>query len=116
MNSDLQKALVCWGWVMVAGTACWAGPVRMADVPAEPSWVVHLDCDNLRTTDVSQYLLGELKKPEAQAKLQAFTAIFNFDPLKDLHGLTLYSKGKAPVDAVLLAYVDVDPARLSVLA
>jgi len=102
--------------MIAAAYACSAGPLRVADVAAEPAWVVHVDCDNLRTTDIGQYLLVQMQKPEIQAKLEAFTAIFNFDPRKDLHGFTLYSSGKAPADGVLLLYADVDPARLEVFA
>ncbi len=104
------------GWLVSAGFACSAGPLRLADVPAEPAWVVHVDCDYLRATDIGQYLLTQFQKPEIQAKLEAFTTIFNFDPRKDLHGFTLYSVGKSPEDGLLLLYADVDPARLEVFA
>src|SRR5260221_4461451 len=104
------------GCLLVALFTASGGGLRPADVPAEPVWVVHVDCDNLRTTDIGQYLLTQLQKPEVQAKLEAFTTIFNFDPRKDLHGFTLYSSGKSPEDGVLLLYADVDPARLEVFA
>jgi hypothetical protein len=93
-----------------------AGPLQRADLPADPAWVVHVDCDALRPSTVGQYLLSELDKPAAQEKFAAFQAIFSFDPRKQLHGLTLYGTGSNPTDGVLLAYADVDPDRLVVLA
>jgi hypothetical protein len=108
---------------VLAGSAfalsTWSGmaaPIQKGDVPSAPNWVLHVDCDKVRPTAIGQYLLGELEKPEAQNKFAAFTAIFNFDPRQQLHGLTLYSTGNAPEDAVLLVYADVDPARLETLA
>ena len=85
-------------------------------MPAEPIWVLHVDCDGLRPTAIGQFLLTEMEKPEAQAKFAAFQTIFNFDPRKQLHGLTLYSTGKAPEDGVLLVYADFDPERLVTMA
>ena len=79
-------------------------------------WVLHVDCDGMRPTAIGQFLLAEMDKPEAQAKFAAFQTIFNFDPRKQLHGLTLYSTGKAPEDGVLLVYADFDPERLVTMA
>ena len=93
-----------------------ATPLQRSDVPAEPAWVLHLDWDALRPTAIGQYLLAELNKPEAQAKFAAFETIFSFDPRKQLHGLTVYSTGKAQEDGVLLVYADFDPGPSATLA
>ena len=116
MNANLLKTALCICGFAAAGLPAWAGPLQRADVPAEPAWVLHLDCDSLRPTAIGQYILSEMEKPEAQAKLAAFQTIFNFDPRKQLHGLTLYSTGKAPEDGVLLVYADFDADRLVTLA
>src|SRR5438132_150999 len=52
-----------------------AGPLQLTDVPADPAWVVHIDCDGLRSTSIGQYLLSEMDKPQAQAKLGAIQAM-----------------------------------------
>jgi hypothetical protein len=93
-----------------------AAPIQKSHVPAEPAWVVHVDLDRLRPTAIGQYLLGEMQKPEAQSKLAAFQAIFNFDPRQQLFGLTFYGITPAQEDGVLLLYADVDPNRLETLA
>ena len=116
MNVNLWKTVLCAGGLAVAGLPAFPGPLQRADVPAEPAWVLHVDCDDLRPTAMGQYLLAEMEKPEAQAKFAAFQTIFNFDPRKQLHGLTLYNAGKAPDDDLLLVYADFDPDRLITMA
>src|SRR5690242_1429749 len=93
-----------------------AGPVQRGDIPAEAGWVFHVDCDAVRPTAVGQYLIAELSKPEPDAKFAAFQSIFSFDPRSALHGLTLYSTSKDPLDGVLITYATFDEGRLVTLA
>ncbi len=116
MNAQFLKTALCICGLLGASLAAQSGPLRRADVAAEPAFVLHLDVDALRPTAVGQYLLAEMDKPEVQAKLSALQTVFNFDPHKQLHGLTLYSTGKAPEDGVLLAYGEFEPERLITLA
>ena len=116
MNANLLKTAFYVCGLAAAGLPAWAGPLQRADVPADPAWVLHVDCDGMRPTAIGQYLLAEMEKPEAQAKFAAFQTIFNFDPRKQLHGLTLYSTGKAPEDGVLLVSADFDADRLVTMA
>jgi len=116
MKLSLSIRIFCAGGLVGAGLAAMAAPLQRADVPAEPTWVLHVDCDALRPTGVGQYLLAEMDKPDAQAKFAVFQTLFSFDPRKQLHGLTLYSSGNAPEDGVLLVYADFDPERLVTLA
>ena len=116
MNAGSLR-VAAWLWVLAgAALPLTASPLQRADVPAEPVWVMHLDCDGLRPTSSGQHLLAEMDKPEAKAKLAAFQTIFNFDLRKQLHGLTLYSAGRALQDGVLLVYADFEPDRLVTLA
>jgi hypothetical protein len=109
-------SIFCAGALATIGVTAMAAPLQRADVPAEPMWVLHVDCDALRPTAVGHYLLAEMDKPDAQAKFAVFQTLFSFDPRKQLHGLTLYSSGKAPEDGVLLVYADFDAERLVTLA
>lgn len=113
-SSFLKLSLI--SALLAAGIASFAGPLRRADVASEPAWLVHVDCDLLRSTTLGQYLEGEMSKPEAQAKLAAFQALVNFDLRTQLRGLTLYSTGATPEDGVLLVYADFDADRLVTLA
>jgi hypothetical protein len=93
-----------------------AAPLKRADIPATPAWVLHVDADGLRPTTIGQYVLAELNKPEAQEKLSAFQSLFSFDLRTQLHGLTLYGTTNAPRTGVLLVYADFDPTKLVGLA
>ena len=115
-NMKLLKPALCICGLIAASVTALSSPLQRADVAAEPTFVMHLDCDSLRPTAIGQFLLAEMEKPEAQAKFAAFQSIFSFDPRKQLHGLTLYSTGKSPEDGVLLVYADFDPERLVTLA
>lgn len=116
MNAKSLKTLLCLCALGGVALPLLGGPLQRSDVPAEPLWVLHLDCNSFRSTAIGQYILAEMEKPEAQAKLAAFKSIFNFDLRKQLHGLTLYSTGKTPQEGVLLVYADFDADRLLTLA
>jgi hypothetical protein len=102
--------------VLTVTFATLAAPLRRGDVAASPAWLAHADFDRLRPTAIGQYILGEMDKPEAKAKLAAFQAIVSFDLRTQLHGATAYSAGATPQDGVLLVYADFDPDRLVTLA
>jgi hypothetical protein len=116
MNKDSIKLALCASGLLAAAMTAPSAPLQRADVAANPAWVVHVDVDGLRPTAIGQFLLAEMEKPEAKAKFAALQTMFNFDPRKQLHGLTLYSTGKVMEDGVLIAYADVDPERLVTMA
>ncbi len=116
MKSKLLAVSLCAGLVALAAGTASAGPMKRADLAANPVWVVHLDCDLLRATTLGRFLETEMEKPEVQAKLAAFQALFSFDLRTQLHALTLYSTGAAPQDGILLVYADFAPDRLTTLA
>ncbi len=115
MNSTLTKTSVAILGVGVICLTAVGGPLQRNQVAGQPVWVAHVDCDALRPTALGQFVLAELEKPEAAAKLAAFESIFTFDPRKQLHGVTIYSTG-APDDGVLLLYADFNAERLTTLA
>jgi len=90
--------------------------LQRADVPANPGWIIHVDCDAIRATDVGQYVLGELDKPEVKAKISVLQSLIGLDIAKQLLGLTLYSTGNRPEYGVLIVYADFDPDKLNNLA
>jgi hypothetical protein len=93
-----------------------SAPMPKAQVPADAVWYLHLDIDKLKTTQIGQWFMGELDKPEAQQKLASFQAIFNFDPRQKIKDCTLFSRGNSPEDAVLILRGTFDTGRLATLA
>ena len=116
MKTNFWKLTLCAGCICATGLLASAASLQRADVVANPAWLLHLDCDALRPTTIGQYVLAEMDKPEAKAKLAAFQSIVSFDLRTQLHGVTLYSAGPAPEDGVLIIYADFDPDRLVTLA
>jgi len=115
MKNGLVRTVLMAG-ALVVGLELEARPLQRADVAADPVWVVHIDFDGLRPTTIGQYIQDEMNKPEAQARLAAFQALFSFDLRTQLHGATLYGTGSAPEEGVLVVYADFDPSRLVTLA
>jgi hypothetical protein len=116
MKNPSLKISLALGLICACAPGAWASPLQRADVVADPAWVVHLDFDAFRPTSIGQYIASEMDKPEAQAKLAAFQAMFNLDLRKQLHSATLYGTGAAPGDGVLLIYGEFDSGRLVTMA
>jgi hypothetical protein len=114
MRTNIWTRNLCIAGIAV-GLNVHATPLKTTEIPAEPSWLVHLDCDALRPTAIGEYLLAELEKPEAQAKLGAIQTILSFDPRKQLHAITLYSPTDSPDTGVMLINADFDSDRLVTL-
>jgi hypothetical protein len=116
MKTNLMTIALCAGCVAAAALSTYAGPLRRADIGADALWVAHLDVDGMRPTAVGQFIQSEIDKPEAQAKLAAFQALFSFDLRTQLHAVSLYGTSKAPEDGLLIVYADFDAERLVTLA
>lgn len=116
MKSNLWKVALIAGCLGAGVLATPAAPLERGTIPADPSWLVHLDCDALRSTMIGQYVLTEMDKPEAKAKLAVFQSLFSFDLRTQLHGLTLYGTNASPEDGVLIVYADFEADQLTNLA
>jgi hypothetical protein len=116
MKNILWKLALIAGCVCAGGLTTTAAPLSRGDVPANPGWVLHLDCDALRPTVVGQHIQTEMDQPESKVKLALFRAFFSFDLRTQLHGVTLYGVTAAPEDAVLILYADFDAKWLENLA
>ncbi len=111
-----MKSAICGLFVAIASLDAQAGPLLRADLPADPAWLLHVDCDKLRPTAIGQYILKQMADPKAEAKLTAFQTVFNVDLRTQLHGVTLYGASSAPSNGVALIYADFDTERLVTLA
>ena len=111
-----MKGVVGLGMVAaVVAVNAWAGPLKLADVSTDAKWVAHLDLLQLRETRLGQYLMEALSTGGAGSKLAVVQAVFNFDPRTDLDGLTMYGKGTAERNGVLLMRGRLDGERLVTL-
>ncbi len=79
-----------------------AGPLQEASVTASARWVMHADMDALRQSEIGRFIMGRLNEGPAANKMAAFTALFGFDPLKDVAEITVYGTSQHPESAVML--------------
>lgn len=97
-------------------TRSFAGPLDARRVPDNAVWVVHIDVERLKETEMGKFLLEELSKPETEQKIAAARTVFDFDPRKDLQTVTLFGTDLKNPSAVVLAQGRFDPERLITLA
>lgn len=89
-----------------------AGPFLREQVPADVKWVLHLDLDNFRSTQVGDCLVkGKLEKDMAKARADLKTYLdFDFDWTRigslTAYGMDFASRGKA--HGVLLLQTSMD--------
>jgi len=116
MKQNLLKLTLCAACLCAGGLLARAAGLQRADVIADPVWLLHLDCDALRTNALGQFVLAQMDKPEAKARLASFQTIFGFDLRSQVHGVTLFGSSQTPADGVLIIYADFDADRLLTLA
>jgi hypothetical protein len=67
-------------------------PLNRGYVDGDAKVVAHLDFDQFKTTQMGEWFLAEMHKPEAENKLAVMKAVFNFDPREDMRSLTFYGR------------------------
>ena len=92
-----------------------AKPIQLSCLPADTTWLLHLDVDQLQRSQVGAPFLESLAGSAARPQMAFLQALLNFDPRTGLHSATLYGAGSSPSNAVLLLAGDFDRARLSAL-
>jgi len=79
--------------VMGAAGSAWAGQLETAWIPEDPSFVVHIDVEQLRETRLGQILLeDEFELGITQARGEVMSEI-GVDPATELNGVTVYAIG-----------------------
>jgi hypothetical protein len=85
-------------------------------MPADVNWLVHMDVDQLKSSVIGDFVMNRLTNDEADRKLAAFAAVFNFDPRQDISAVTLFGTGRAPEQGALVVAGNLDVSRLATLA
>lgn len=114
MKSRFRRWLLCWLALIPAFVRAEALDFRR--VPAGAVWIVHLDVERLKASDIGAFLLEQAQGPDAARRLAAAQAVFDFDPRKDLQSLTLCGADATEQGFVLMAHGKFDVARLATLA
>ncbi|SVC99886.1 uncharacterized protein METZ01_LOCUS352740, partial [marine metagenome] len=79
-----------------------AGEFNHTQVPAKSQFYMHFDADAFKRSQLGKFILDHVGK-EAE-KIDAFALLTQFDPRKDLHGITLSGVvvGNEPLGTVLV--------------
>ncbi len=79
----------------------WAGMLAAPAVNAEDAvWTAQLDVARLRGTPAGDRIRQRISAPDIAPRLDAFQAVFRFDPRTDLHTVTAYGTGNREEDTV----------------
>lgn len=122
MKSTRHAPLLTWSLIAAALPATLlAGPLQREHVAADAKWVLHLDLDNFRSTQVGDCIVkGRLDRDMAKAKADLKTYLdFDFD-WTQINGLTAYgmdyqTQGKAQGVLLVQSTLDVQKALESAI-
>jgi hypothetical protein len=92
-----------------------AGPFDAKQVSADAKWAAHLDVDALLASSLVKKAREEVFKqhPEIEVKLNALRSLFRFDPLADLHSITIYGTQLKKDTGVAVIHAKVDQKLLT---
>lgn len=99
MKKSVGTILLCVG-VLVACSQ--AGPIAKNQVAETASWVVHIDNDLFKSTQIGGLIRAELTAMGADQKLEELATLMSFNPLEDIRDVTLYGTGTDRKKAVML--------------
>jgi hypothetical protein len=102
--------------VLTLASLAQAGPFDAKEVSADAKWAAHLDIDGLMASNLVKKAREQILKehPELENKLAAFRNLFRFDPMTDLHGITIYGTRPIKKDTgVVVIHAKVDEKLLA---
>ncbi len=89
-----------------------ASPLRQADVPDSAKFVIHVDCDHLRSSSFGPPLLKKLEGPQTQSDFATIQEATGLDIQKQVRGITLCLMDLKQHTWLLLIDADMEPSRV----
>jgi hypothetical protein len=97
------KLFACSIFTLVWAAALYAAPLDRRELPADVKWFLHVDADGGRMSQVGSSVIEATRgDPIVTRSLAKFHEVFNIDPTKDLHAVTVYGTDFTPQAAVLI--------------
>lgn len=100
---------------LILATSAWAGPVQLKELPAEARWVLHIDAQEVLKSSLGDIIRDIAADPEVAPKLAALEAIFSFNILRDVHGVTLGGSSTEEDNAAIYIYGSFDREKLETI-
>lgn len=79
-----------------------AEPLIKSYISTDANWVVHIDYDRFRKSQVGQVIRSEIVNSGIEAEFNKFKETFSFHPIDDINSITIYGQGKNHENAVAL--------------
>jgi hypothetical protein len=99
--------------VIGLGNSARSEPLNHRQVPTDAKWLVHVDVSAVKTGDASQKISDLwLQLPSTTQQLRRLRWTTGVDPIKDLKGITIYSRSYKPKSAVVILQSKVSQERL----
>jgi hypothetical protein len=104
--------------VLALASVTQAAPFDAKEVSADVKFAAHLDVDALMASHLVKTARDQIFKehPHLEARLAAIRSLFHFDPMADLHGVTVYSTQLKKDTGVVIIHAKVDQKLLTDLA
>jgi hypothetical protein len=109
MKTRIMLGIMAGAIVALAG-----GELRAGSIAPDAKWAARLDIEKFKTTRTAEIIMERLGD-QAQKRISAFAALFQFDPRKDLRDVTAYGFGKAEDDGVVVVRGRFNPEHLTIL-
>lgn len=91
-----------------------AAPLDVEQVAADAKWLAHIDIDSIKDSVIAEKVRDHVlqKHPEAEDHLAKIIEVWHFNPLSDLHGITLYGTKIKKDTGVVIVNAKVDQELL----
>lgn len=112
MRKSIPVILLCANLLAIPALA---GPIAKSQVAKTANWVVHIDNDLFKSTQLGKLVRAELTTLGVDKKLEELTAILSFNPLEDIRDVTLYGTGTDQDKAVVILDGKFDSEKIATL-
>ena len=93
-----------------------AGPLNTEQIAGKAKWLAHVDVAALLKSGIAQFVLAEAEKKDGFLEgIVQFRETVGFDPLKDVHGLTIYGMKVGDESGVVILDATTDKDKLLTL-
>jgi hypothetical protein len=91
-----------------------AEPLDMKKLSASTKWAAHVDVETMVQSTLAKKVVDELENefPEAKDHVSMILSLCQFDPVHDLHGITIYGTQLKPKTGVAIVHAKVNQEML----
>lgn len=111
----MKRFMMVCGFAAAMAGGVQAAPLNQGQVASGAKWVLHVDVDSLKSTQVGKILMQRLTTGQDNNKLNALAAMLGTDLRKDLSAVTLFSASDREQDGVIVLNGNFNDEQLDTL-